>query len=829
MKLRNLCFVLLLLTVALSLSAQKRNINLNIKVTASTGESLSGLSIDLMQSDYSIGYGTLTLDANGEVSVKVYPGNHTLTVKKDGYNTVENHFNVSKDTTVSVILYESTQLPFSLSTTVTHDVFTGKNDVSLSWNKEAPAFKDDFESYQPFSISFGEWTGFDMDNEAAAPLVGTYDNRGVLEYAQIINPMTVEPAWWYDYPVLRPCSGQQYVGFIRTSSGKANDDWLISPKVTVGNANWLTFMGKAGDVYKEKFQVYVTEKVDNPTIDDFTLVSPGNYETADYTAWKNYMYDLSAYAGKNIKFAIRYISDASNGGAFMFMLDDVYVGQVYLATTTTAKAKRIAAPTSKSPMNPNESFKLYLNDSEVGSTSDYQYTFPQLSEGSFKLGVRAVYKSSQTDIVSTTVNVSNGSTAKLAFNVSATNNQSVDGMLLDITNEANSLSYKVAIKDGVASFPSLPVGKYLVNVTSDTYEKYESSVDVNADMTVNVVLKEKIFEPYNITADILSNDQSGKFDVKLKWNQVLNFNDSFESYPDFAQNSFGDWKSIDLDKRNVYPIGLGSASNVVSFPGASLPSAPAAIAPIVFNPWKTTPPMLPTDEAIKAPTGDKSIVFFSPQQSTANKWLISPKMSVRDGYVMRVTAKAYAMYAESMEFCISTTDSDPASFTPLATVSSLPYDSWTRYEVDLAAYKGQDVYLGVHYTTYDGFLSQLDDFFVGNPDGEGTDVNVGHVKQYEIYLDGTLNGTSAKTDYTIAGVSEGAHTAGIKAVYESGSSEMALYQFTATGINDVVLDNLSGKTIEYYDLNGRLIPQSALKHGVYIQKIGAETRKMIVK
>ena len=75
-----------------------------------------------------------------------------------------------------------------------------------------------------------------------APLVGEYMNRGVMQYAQIMNPMVVVPAWWYDYPVLRPYNGMQYVGFTRTYSGAANNDWLISPVVTPGNKNVLAFM-----------------------------------------------------------------------------------------------------------------------------------------------------------------------------------------------------------------------------------------------------------------------------------------------------------------------------------------------------------------------------------------------------------------------------------------------------------------------------------------------------------------------------------------------------------------------------------------------------------
>ena len=71
---------------------------------------------------------------------------------------------------------------------------------------------------------------------------------------------------------------------------------------------------------------------------------------------------------------------------------------------------------------------------------------------------------------------------------------------------------------------------------------------------------------------------------------------------------------------------------------------------MVFNPWQTKPAMLPTDPAVTATDGEKSIIFFSPQQAKADKWLISPQVTIREGYQLLFNAKAYSsQYAESME------------------------------------------------------------------------------------------------------------------------------------------------------------------------------------
>ena len=82
------------------------------------------------------------------------------------------------------------------------------------------------------------------------------------------------------------------------------------------------------------------------------------------------------------------------------------------------------------------------------------------------------------------------------------------------------------------------------------------------------------------------------------------------------------WTTIDKDQMPVYPIALGSQTNIVSFPGSGTANNPTAIAPMVFNPFATTPAMMPADPAIAAPTGKKTVIprvsNFKPQITTQN-------------------------------------------------------------------------------------------------------------------------------------------------------------------------------------------------------------------
>lgn len=803
------------------------------------------LVVGLEIPDWGFTYSTseTTLSADGQCTLNVYSATHRIVVEKEGYAVYDETVEVTGDITLDIELQEAVRQPFSLTGSIEHDVFTGKNDVTLTWNKEKPAFFDDFEGHPDWSISFGDWTGIDNDKQAAAILAGSYNNRGALQYATIVNPLTVVPTWWYEYPVLRPYSGNQYVGFVRTNSGEANDDWLISPTITVGNDNILRFMAKAADVYAERFQVGITT-VENPTADDFTIISAGNYETVEYEEWVAKEYDLSAYAGQAVKIAIHYIANANRYGAFMLMVDDFYVGQPSYYDETF-KLRRV----QKSPANPNEKFEIYQDGTKVGETESYSYTLENVEEGNHTFGVKAVYRLTETEISTMELAISNENCHRVTLNVTTNNEVSADGFDVDILNMDNGDLISAKVQDGKIVLESLPAGKYTLSIENPVYDTYREEIVVSDDVDKNIELKEHLFLPYNITVDLT--EEGAVYDALVKWNQDLGFSDSFEDYGDFVTGEFGEWLTVDNDKLPVYPIALGSASNIVSFPGSGDAYNPTAIAPMVFNPYKTVPAMAPTDPAIMAPTGDKTVIFFSPQMAQADKWLISPAQTIRDGYVWQLTAKAYAQYPETVRFCISTSQ-DLDSFTVLDEVE-LPYDEWTVYTLDLSAYAGQTVYLAVNYISTDAFLAQVDDFYVGPSDNSDSKVDVGNVLHYEVYLDGELKGEPQETQFTFTGLTAGEHTVGIKAVYRSGVSEMSEYTFNAqSGVGEVEADaftavGVSGAVqvtasvpaeLTIVDMAGRTLLATEMQEGVktfavpagvYIVRMNEKVMKVMVR
>lgn len=783
-------------TVALSPSyaeAQTADVPVSVTVTAPGSENLTGQPVTITHTGYNVGYGTLKLNSEGKLSIKAYPGPHRIEIDRPGYLKVGQDFeatDASSPVDLRITLAEKTRDPYSLIAETVHDPFTGRNDIRTTWNVEPPVFFDDFEDYEPFSITFGEWTGIDGDNEATAALGGVYPNRGVMQYCQIMNPLTVTPTWWYDYPVLRPLSGKQYAGFIRTSSGNANDDWLISPAVTPGEENILSFYAKAADKYAERFQVYVTTKLDSPTADDFIRIDQGNYESVDFKGWKQFSYDLKRWAGTPIKFAIRYTNHANRYGAFMLMVDDVYVGQAQGASAY-GMAKRV----NRSAANPNEKFKIYLDGIEKGETEGYEFLFEDVAPGPHTIGVKAIYRASESALTELHTEVAAGPYHRLEIAVTANSTLDPEGTQMTLMDPATARDLLLEVYDGKSVIPSLPAGTYTLHISEGAFEKVESEITVDADKRIELTLEDNVITPYNLTAT------PAEGGVILRWNQESLFSDSFEDYPDFASGEFGEgWKTIDADQFPVYPIALGSQDNIVSFPGSGTATNPMPVAPMVFNPWETTPPMLPADPAIAAPTGDKSIIFLSPQRYQADKWLISPPIDIREGFSFAINAKAYTIYPENIEMMISEGSDNPADFEVLAEITDLPYSQWTNYSVELTGYEGTGRRLAIHYTSIDAFIAQVDDFTVGPLEGEMAAEDYGNVLKFEVYKDGAKIGETQGFEYLCPIDSESSFRLGVKAIYLTRESETAEIEYTPSGIMPTTAEPLEGT--KSYTLSG---------------------------
>lgn len=798
------------LNIVLDNFTMNREFKLNVKVNDVRGQSLEGVAYTLksVKNDVTYDEEQTQLDADGNNTINVWAGAHRITLAQPGMKTIVYGFNVNKDLDIELTLNEDVNTPYAVQAELKHDAFTGQNDIHMSWNSEAPAFFEDFENYDPFAIDFTPWTGLDLDKADAAYLQGSYPNAGKANYGQIINPKAVTPVWdLNENPTLAPYSGNQYLGFVQRADGNALNDWTITPQITVGEQNKLRFYVRCADDADAKLTVGITEAA-NPTADDFEIINDGNYITASNRSWMPVVIDLAEYVGKDVKIGFHCLSEQGTG---MTMLDDVYVGRI--DEQPASAARRVAA---RSAANPAEKFIITLNGKQVAETTDYEYTIENLPEGNFEVGVYSQYTAQQSAPVYMPIQINEEDYVAAKYYVTTNNDESVDGVQVSVANEEGTLLATVA--EGVASIPYLPKGEYTVSVEAPFFQPYTKTVSYADKKALYITLEEVLTAPLNLTVESIHNEVEDTHAVTLNWNQDLGFAESFEAYDDFATGEFGGWTTVNNNQKASYPIALGSASNIVTFPGASTPANPASVAPMVFNPEATQPSMA-DDAAVKAADGVKSILFQGPQADVADKWLISPLVKINDRYEWTLAAKAYTFYPETLEFCISTSGNQPEDFTVLDAVNPA-YTEWTQYALDLAAYEGQEVYLAVHCTSADGFICLVDDFKVGRVGGE-TALAVGKVQNYDIHLDDAVVANTQETTYTLPAVAPGAHTVGVKANYTSGASELTTYMLDlASGIDALEAAGTRGNVVNAAGVvimrDASAADVKALPQGIYI-------------
>ncbi len=260
--------------------------------------------------------------------------------------------------------------------------------------------------------------------------------------------------------------------------------------------------------------------------------------------------------------------------------------------------------------------------------------------------------------------------------------------------------------------------------------------------------------------------------------QTVIFEDSFESYTNFAIANVGNWTLVDADESDTYGI-----------QGYSWTNAYAPQAFNVFNSTATTPALATTATSNwSARTGQKAMVSFAaimPADGGSgpnNDWLISPPIQLTtDINNLSFWAKACnATYsAEKFRVYVSTTDTSIDSFTPLSDIITTPAAvSWKEYSYNLNQYAGQQVYIAIQCTSEDQFGFAVDDFKVvsippattapgcttlSTPANSATGISITptltwaaatNADSYDVYLDTntdptTLVGNAPSTSYTV--------------------------------------------------------------------------------
>lgn len=198
--------------------------------------------------------------------------------------------------------------------------------VELTWYAPEQGIDyttEDFEGYDPFATDLAPWTTVDADGEPIFELSG-------VSFPQNAKPMSFvafnpEMAGWSakDNPTTVPHSGSQYAAcFVPADWDLANDDWLISPELTAGEEQTVSFFARSVSSYYggDGFDILYSTTGNAPA--DFVYKTNEAALEATENRWTEFFADLPEEARY---FAIHYNSPGSVG----LLVDDI----TYLAPT----------------------------------------------------------------------------------------------------------------------------------------------------------------------------------------------------------------------------------------------------------------------------------------------------------------------------------------------------------------------------------------------------------------------------------------------------------------------------------------------------------------
>lgn len=217
-------------------------------------------------------------------------------------------------------------------------------------NAQKVLLNEDFESYSDFSIyNFGPWSVLDLDQlittttiggDPAPPVnwVAAWPNAGAKMAYQIFNFSQSNATNDFtgttgDIRNFNPRSGQKYAASWAgqmVESYHGNNDWLITPAVTLGSSGnqismyLKTLSSSYGD---ERFQIGVYEGSGNPVSNaDFTIINTLPYQLVSQNLnidnnWRNFSYNLDAYSKKTVRIGIHCITQEASA----LLVDDVKI------------------------------------------------------------------------------------------------------------------------------------------------------------------------------------------------------------------------------------------------------------------------------------------------------------------------------------------------------------------------------------------------------------------------------------------------------------------------------------------------------------------------
>ena len=227
----------------------------------------------------------------------------------------------------------------------------------------ATGFSLDFEDASDFQVdNFSPWTTYDGDGQT------TYGIQDI----DFTNQNYTGSFIAFNHASTSPVAGDNWIahggnrcGICFAATTPSNNDWLISPQMSLEDNSEFTFWAKSNtDQYGlERFKVLVSTS--GNSVGNFSAISSGDYVEAP-TEWTQYTYDLSAYDNDDVYVAVQCISN----DAFGFMIDDINLTTETGSTETAPIADFYGTPT-----NITEGGQVSFHDQSSNTPTGWYWTF----------------------------------------------------------------------------------------------------------------------------------------------------------------------------------------------------------------------------------------------------------------------------------------------------------------------------------------------------------------------------------------------------------------------------------------------------------------------
>ena len=649
---------------------------------------------------------TGTSNASGVYSFGVYQGVYTVNCAKPGYQA-------ASQPAVTVTGMQTTTQNFALAeialppSQVVSEIVQNNTIVNLSWMPPDPNSASISEDFEGPAFPPEDWSQI-ITNTAPANTTGVYPTWCTA------GTLAIDP------PII-PHSGALQAGLWWEFAHQ--DEWLITPQFGCPPAASLNFWGSVffGSVNGDHY--YVKVSTDNGATwtvlwDASTLTGGWNYYVTPISI------DLAAYAGQQIKLAWQAIDGDGQGLWYVWFIDDIAIGNAtttltfagHELTSISAAAPRTVDGTSNIPAVASRAAlnKSDRNVVEPVIESNYSYT-PSRALTGYKAWRllqgqetnEAIWTSLTPNTITATglqdtgwAGVPDG-TYKWAVKAVYTGNvMSMAGF----SNPQTKLTQVGTIAGLVRNPSNQGIAGATVTcgtTTATTNASGAYSMTVGAG-TVSVTASANGYTAVTQTGIVVVTGQTTTVNFQLPVSQIL-LSDGFETYPNFAL-TFAPWTLVDVDMATTYGM-----------TGVAWENAYAAMAYIIFNPSATVPPVT----TLPAQEGSKMAASFAATVAPNNDWLITPQ--VAGGGDIRFYARSMtAQYGlERFKVGVSTTGTNPTNFTIISGTTHIeaPID-WTEYTYNLAAYAGQQIYVGIQCVSNDAFVFAVDNVRMNGSAGD---------------------------------------------------------------------------------------------------------------